>query len=225
MRAPLDRRVAVIALVTAAVASLLAIVTMRGSSPGDHDRARQDLLTFARRSERSSWLVDFDFTRTLANGQHLTQRVTEANRPPIHIASSASSVTVDFGDRVASCTTTGTGAPQCIEQKEGATLASWEVYREVIRLGAYGVERRADRTIAHEQAHCFTLVARGSAWPQLGAQTEQCYASDGIPLRSEVRRGGAVDAREAVRVNRRATAATLRELLARLERDQAAGTG
>jgi hypothetical protein len=126
---------------------------------------------------------------------------------------------------VASCTTTGTGRPRCIDHKEGKTLASSEVYREVTRLGAYGVERRADRTVAGERARCFELVALGRAWPQLGAQSEECYASDGVPLRSELRRDGVVDVREAVRVRRRVTPATLRDLLARLEREQAAGTG
>jgi hypothetical protein len=221
MRSPLDRRVALVALAVSATAIVVPITMARARLPGN-DHARRDLLVLARRSERASWIVDFDFARVLVNGQRLRERITEANGPPLHIAASGAVVTVDFGNRVASCTTTKAG-PRCIEHKEDPSLASSVVYAEVTRLGAYRVEQAADRTIAGEPARCFRLVTRGRAWPQLGAQTEQCYASDGVPLFSELQRAEGSDSRAAVRVERRVTRAALGALLDRLNREQQAG--
>jgi len=223
MRFPLDRRVAVIALVVAVVVVAVTI-TAAHSPPARDDRARRELLALARRQDRASWLVEFDFTRTLANGEQLREAVTEANRPPVHVLSSGTTVTVDFGARTASCTNTDKG-PKCIEQADDPSLASSAVYREVTALGAYRVERLSGATFAGEPARCFALAAVARPWPQLGDRTEQCYARDGVPLHSSIRRGQGVDSRDAVRVIRNVGARRLAALVGRLDRERGASGG
>jgi hypothetical protein len=191
----------------------------RDGATASDDGAAAQLVALARAQERGSWLVEFRFTRALHGGGSLDQRVTEANRPPLHVSASASSVTVDFGDRVASCTDMADG-PRCIERRDDPSLATSVVYREVLRLGAYTVERTDDRTVAGEHAQCFALVAQGRPWPQLGDRGEQCYAADGVPLRSEVTRARATDSREAVSVERDIRASALEGLLDRLDQEQ-----
>jgi hypothetical protein len=228
MRSPLDRRVAVVALAAATVAMAVPIATVRAPLPhvadneGRRAEARRELLVLARRAERATFLVDFAFERRLAGGPRLTEVSTEANRPPLHIVSSGATVTVDFGRRIVTCTETDKG-PSCLERADDPALALSAVYREVTRLGAYAVERIDDRTIARERARCFRLVAARAALPQLGQYTEQCYAADGVPLRSVVKRTASLDARVAQQVKRDVTTAELSALLDRL--DQEAGTG
>jgi hypothetical protein len=226
MRPTLDRRVGVLALAAAALATtLIPVATSFSSSATERDTtARRDLLALARRREQGNWLVDYRFTRTLANGQHLDQQTTEANRPPVHVTSSSTAVTVDFGDHTASCTSTADG-PKCIDEKSGPALALSAVYAEVTRLGAYHVERAPARQVANETAQCFRLVAGGRAWPQLGDSTEQCYADDGVPLWSELVRASARDTRVAQRVERDVSAKSVSALVGRLEQEQDADRG
>src|SRR4051794_13313588 len=112
MRSPVDRRIAAVVLVLGVVSILLPTLIARGATNGD-ETAAADLVALARRQERGSWLVDFRFSRSLHSGGNLDQKVTEANHPPTHVTASASTVTVDFGDKVASCTETADG-PRCI---------------------------------------------------------------------------------------------------------------
>jgi hypothetical protein len=225
MRSPLDRRVAVVALAVAAIAMAVPIATARAPLPaaGDED-ARGELLALARRSERATWLVDFTFERRLADGRRLTEATTEANRPPVHIVSSGATVTVRRPRSTVICTEADDGA-SCIERRDEPALASSAVYREVTRLGAYAVEAVGGRTIAGERARCFRLVARRAVLTQLGAYTEQCYAADGVPLRSQVKQSTSLDTRVAQRVERAVTTAKLRALLDRLDRDAAPADG
>ncbi len=219
MRLALDRRVGVLVLTAAALATLVAVATSRSSDTAEADRsARRDLLTLARKREQADWLVEFRFTRTLANGQHLDQRIVEANRPPLHVVSSSSALTVDFGDHTTSCSSTPDG-PKCIDEKSDPALALSAVYREVTRLDAYRVERSAARDVAGEPAQCFRLVATGRAWPQLGDRTEQCYTDDGVPVWSQLVRASAVDTRVAQRVERNVSAKAMSALLDRLEQE------
>jgi hypothetical protein len=226
MRSPVDRRVAAVVLVLGVVSVLVPMTLARNgeTSSTSDPRAAADLVALARAQERGSWLVDFRFSRALHTGGSLDQRVTEANRPPVHVSSSGSTVTVDFGKRVASCTDTGDG-PRCIEQRDDPSVATSVVYREVLRLGAYTVQRTDDRTVAGEHAQCYALVAKEQPWPQLGDRSEQCYAADGVPLRSEVTRSRATDTREALSVRRDIPASALAKLLERLDREQGQSGG
>jgi hypothetical protein len=221
MRSQVDWRVAAVVLVLGVVSVLVPMTLARGADRGttSDPHAAAELVALARAQERGSWLVDFRFRRALHAGGSFDQRVTEANRPPVHVTSSGSAVTVDFGDRVSSCTDTADG-PRCIDQRDDPSLATSVVYRDVLRLGAYTVARTDDRTVAGEHAQCYALVAKGRPLPPLGDRSEQCYAADGVPLRSEVTRARANDTREALSVRRDIPASALKALLDRLDREQ-----
>jgi hypothetical protein len=223
MRLRFDRRVALLVLLLAGAAIVVTIATA-GSGPSEDEAARRDLLALARAQERTPWLVEFRSVRELSDGRELPQRVTEANRPPVHVRAAGGTVTVDYGDRVDSCTTVD-GKSQCLERDDDPSVATASVYANVARLGAYRIERAPDRAVAGETARCFRLVAVRRAWPQLGTRTEQCYAADGVPLWSRLDRAGARDTRTAVNVQRRVPAAVIEELLAQLEEDQASAAG
>jgi hypothetical protein len=221
----LDRRVAIGTVVLAVVIVGVTIVAARSSDdPGTAARtdpagARAELLALARRQDRATWLVTFRFERRFGDGRRFAEELTEVNRPPLHVNASPSTVRVDFGDKVSECTTTADG-PQCTERRAAGALALADVYRVVVDNGTYTVERLPERTIAGERARCFRLVATRGVLAQLGNVTEQCFARDGVPLRTQVRRGDDTDTRTAQRVARTVTDATVDALLARLERDE-----
>jgi type II secretory pathway pseudopilin PulG len=226
----LDRRALLAALVIVGLAALVFVARSGASShPSDSASARAaqadraQLLALAARGERATWLVTFSFARQLASGATLRQDLTEANRPPVHVNAGSDAVTVDFGDHVTSCTTTSKG-PRCIDEKSSPSLAPSAVFRVVTRIGAYRVEREADTTIAGEPARCFRLVAIAATHtvPSLGTSSEQCYATDGVPLRSSVTTGTSTDTRTATHVTRDVTNARLDALLQQLDQKRAA---
>jgi hypothetical protein len=216
----LDRRAVLAALVLVALASIMFVARSRSSTKADDTKARADLLALAAKRERGTWLVEFRFTRRLASGATLHQTVTEANRPPVHIDAGGDGVTVDFGNRVTSCTTTSKG-PRCITEKSAPSLAPAAVYRVVTKIGAYRVRPETDTTIAGEHAECFRLIAITSprTIPSLGTETEQCYAADGVPLRSSVVNATSTDTRTALTVTRAVTNARLNALLHQLDQN------
>ncbi|MCU1429590.1 MAG: hypothetical protein JWL83_3590 [Actinomycetia bacterium] len=222
----LDRRMAralFAATALAAVAVVVVVATTR-TKHSDDNASLRDFLALTNRRESASWLVHFRFERRLGAGSHFAQSITEANRPPVHVLSGGGTVTVDFGDHVASCASTPKG-PRCSNQKSSPALAPAAVYRVATSLGGYTVHRAPSRTIAGEQAQCFRLVAKpGHTEPSLGDETLQCYAADGVPLRSELHRGATVDSREAVAVQRHVSAAAVNALLRQLDEKQA-GSG
>jgi hypothetical protein len=231
MRRSLDRRVALGALVVVAVGIGVLVTTTRDDPAAPRSAtttsleptdpaALRELLALATERERATWLVDFAFERRLADGRSLRQRTTEANRPPLHVTATPSTVTVDFGDHVTSCTTTEDG-PRCVDETDAREVGPAAVYRIVSARGAYTVHRAEDRTIVGERARCFVLTARGRALRELGDVNEQCYAADGVPLRAEIRRNGSVDTRVAQRVERRVSDTRIEALLGRLEEAEA----
>ncbi len=210
-----------LALGAAAVVAVVAVVVATSAGNGN-DAALHDFLALATRREQATWLVHFRFERRVASGAHFAQPLTEANRPPIHVASGGGTVTVDFGDHVASCTATPT-VPRCTDHKSSPSLAPSAVYRVATSLGGYTVKRGPTMTIAGEHATCFDVVAHdGKTNPTLGDETVQCYAADGVPLRSELHHGGTVDTRVATSVTRHVTNAALDALLRELDREKSA---
>jgi hypothetical protein len=220
-RPSVDRRAVFAVLVLTAFVTFLAIGATRlfgGSPPAPPSaRARDGLLRLAAKQQHATWFVQYDFERVLTNGQKLSQRSTEANRPPVHVTASGGTVTVDFGKKTASCTATGAAA-RCTETPTDPSLAPAEVYRVVTSLGAYTVTQLGDRTIAGEPVSCFRLSAtRSPTVPSLGPRTDLCYTPDGVPMFSETRTATATDTRAAVTVQRKVTNAMLDGLLHQLD--------
>lgn len=217
-RRPLDRRVAVGAVLLALLALVVAIAGSNAPAPARAGDATDALLVLARRRDRGSWLVEFTFERRFADGRSLSQETTEANAPPLHATALPTDVTVDFGTKVARCTQTPDG-PRCIEESEPKSVPLAEVYRVVLDAGGYTARYLPDRTIAGERARCFALRATRAGLPDLGRESDLCYAADGVPLYTEVRRSGVTDTRTARTARRDVTARTVRALLDRLDRD------
>jgi hypothetical protein len=219
-----DRRVAFVSLAVAVVVAVVVAGVVVATRPdhGTDTKALNEFLGLATRREKTTWLVTYRFDRRLGSGRTLTQSVTEGNRPPVHVLSGSGTVTVDFGDRIASCTATPKG-PNCSEHKSTPSLAPAEVYRVATSLGGYRVVRGPTMTVAGEPATCFRLIApKHKTTPTLGDETVQCYAADGVPLRSEFHHNGVVDTRTATKVTRKVSDAALNAILQKLDRERAA---
>jgi hypothetical protein len=177
--------------------------------------AARELVALMRAGEGKSWLITYDFTRTLANGRQLRQTMEEGRSPRLHVLSAGSAMTIESPTRTYSCTLVGAESA-CHEATKGRTLPESEVLRVAIAAGAYGVTRRAGATIAGEHARCFRVLATGrGGLPDVGVETDVCLATDGITLRDRVVHAtGDVDERT-VRVIRRDVATADVEQLAR----------
>jgi hypothetical protein len=183
-------------------------------APPDPGAARE-LVALMHAGEGKSWLITYDFTRTLANGRRLRQTMQEGRSPTLHVLTAGSAMTIESPTRTYSCTIVGNRSA-CHAATTGRTLPESEVLRVAIAAGAYGVTRRAGTTIAGEHARCFRVLATGrGGLPDVGVETDACLAPDGITLRDRVVRAtGDVDERT-VRVIRRDVSIADVEQLAR----------
>jgi hypothetical protein len=220
-RPSVDRRAIFAVFVVTAFVTVMAFGATRlfggGSTARPSVHARDALLALATKQQQATWFVQYDFERVLTNGQKLSQRSTEANRPPAHVTASGGTVTVDFGKKTASCTATS-GSAHCTESPTDPSLAPAEVYRVVTSIGAYSVAELNDRTIAGERVSCFRLRAtRTTTLPSLGPRTDLCFAADGVPMFSEMTTASATDTRVAVSVQRKVTNAMLDGVLHQLD--------
>jgi hypothetical protein len=203
----LDRRVATSAF---AVAALALIVTIAASDPPRIARAgtdrvvlAQELAALANRGARATWLVTFTFTRTNTTGSTLHDTLLVAHRGSLEVDSGLGSLIVDDGSRTYSCTVVGT-EPQCLESAAPAgTARPGDVYGGAVVSGRYDVTRGPTPTVAGLPAQCYVLRLRsGAPLAGVGYSSEQCYSSDGVPLRSHIVRPGGTDERVALTVRR-----------------------
>jgi hypothetical protein len=203
----LDRRVATSAFV---VATLVLAVTIVGSDAPLPARAGSDRLVLARelaalanRGARATWLVTFAFTRTNTSGTKLHDTLVVAHRGSLEIDEGLGSLLVDSGSRAYSCTVVG-DRPRCLTSAgRGGTSKPGDVYGGAVVSRRYDVSRGPTSTIGGLLAHCYRLRLRsGVPLAGLGYSSEQCYSSDGVPLRSHIARPGGSDEREALTVRR-----------------------
>ena len=168
--------------------------------------AAGDLVALMRAGEHGSWVVNFDFTRTLANGSVLRERASEGRSGRLHVLVSGPSMTIDTGAKSYACAVAAE-LSGCRQSTVGTTLPASEVLRIAIDAGAYDVVRRPDTTIAGHPARCFRVRATGQGGlPDIGVETDRCFGAGGIPLRiSVVRPPGIVDRQIATSVLPHAT--------------------
>jgi hypothetical protein len=222
----LDRRVAASAVVVAAVA--LAVPMAVSDTPAldvaGHQRIdlARELAAVANRGVGASWLVTYAFTRTNATRNQLHDSIVlahvpgSATRPSLDVDDGLGSLVVTSGPRTYSCTVP-LDQPECLERPtvEG-TSRPGDVYGGAVITGRYDISAAASARIADLEARCFALkLKQGPPVPGLGFSSEQCYSSDGVPLRSRVQGPTATDERVAVTVGR---TVGRRELLPLLER-------
>jgi hypothetical protein len=106
--------------------------------------------------------------------------------------------------------------PRCLAAADtGGTTRPGAVYGGAVVSGRYGIARGPFATIAGLRARCYVLRLRsGDPIAGIGYVSEQCYSSDGVPLRSRITRPGGTDERSALTVRRTVGRSDLLPLLA-----------
>jgi len=222
----LDRRVAASAVVVAAVA--LAIPMAVSDTPAldvtGHERIdlARELAALANRGVGASWLVTYVFTRTNAARNQLHDSIVVAHvprtatRPSLDIDQGLGSLVVTSGPRTYSCTVP-LDKPECLERPTvDRTSRPGDVYGGAVVSGRYDISAAPSARIADLEARCFVLrLKQGTPVPGLGFSSEQCYSSDGVPVRSRVQGAIATDERLAITVGRTVGRSELLPLLER----------
>jgi len=188
----------------------------------------QELAALANRGLGATWMVTFDFTRTTNSGSTLHDTVAAAHvaaRVPIDIDSGFGSLVAAVGTRRYSCTIVGDD-PQCIQTAVTGTTRPGAVYGGSVVGGRYTITRGPAQAIAGVAAHCFFLKLRsGDPVSGIGFSSEQCYSSEGVPLRSRIQSSAGVDERSAHVVTRTVGRAQLLALLSPYGLQRLAPTG
>jgi hypothetical protein len=204
----LDRRVATAAVVSAGFVLAITIGTSDAPAPvraADNEPVvlAQELAALANRGARASWLVTFAFTRTPGAGGQLHETLVVAHTPSIEVDDGLGSLVVTANGRTYSCTVVS-NKPQCLTRSAaGSASHPGDVYGGAVVSGLYTITRGPAATITGLEARCFFLRLRtGNPVSGIGFSSEQCYSSDGVPLRSRVQSSGALDEREALTVRR-----------------------
>jgi hypothetical protein len=211
-----DRRTAVFAFLVAAIVVLATAGIARSIAPAGElpdPYAANDLVALMAAGERGSWSVNYDFTRTLADGRVLNESMQEARNPSLHLLLSGTSMTVDTPKRSYDCNLVE-GRWPCTGSTAGAVLPPSEVLRVALAHGWYVVTRAPGSVIAGEQAECFRVLATGDGQlPDIGTETDRCLAADGVALSERVVHStGDVDARVARSVLRGVSTAAIETL-------------
>jgi len=202
-----DRLAATVLFLTAAA---VMFVTAAASEPPsrqrhvEHDeQALVELTRLLDSGERSSWIVEYDYRRTLVGGRTSTARVSHARGERVRITRDATSADVMLGSTGYRCTIVDAEV-QClaVPGRERPALSTADVVRTVVDLRTYAVARLPDETLAGERARCFRVVAVRGLLPALGGESAYCFADDGVPLRRRVSGPVRIDEWVAVRVER-----------------------
>jgi hypothetical protein len=207
----LDRRVAAAAFVGAALAlagPIAASDAPAPTPPADSIALARELAAVANRGARATWLVTFAFTRVTTSGARLHDTIVVAHlastdRSSLEIDDGLGSLVVTWGARTFTCTVPR-DQPQCLERAAtDRTSRPGDVFGGAVVGGRYDISRAPPVRLAGLAARCFALrLQAGVPVPGLGFSSEQCYSSDGVPLRSRVQRAGATDVRVALTVRR-----------------------
>jgi hypothetical protein len=222
-----DRQVAVGGLLLSAIALLCAVGFTNAPLPEVLVRdpaAARDLVSLMRSGERGRWIVQYDFTRTLADGRVLRQTGNEGRSASWHVVRQGAAMTIERGNLTYTCALVGDRSG-CTKTADHAALPESEVVRVAVAAGAYDVVRMQDATIAGIGARCFRMRATGQgSLPEFGVETDRCLSAEGVPLRLFVARPpGYVNEQVATTVRRRATTAHVRALAAAFAAEGAAG--
>ena len=207
-RVAIDRRVAFGAVAVGAIALVCTVGVARSPAPAPvvnrpDPVAARELVALMRAGEGASWLATYDFTRTLANGSELRQRMREGRTPALHVLYSGTAMTVERGKQTYVCNLVDDRS-SCEATPGGRALPASEVLRVAVSVGAYAVRRLPGQVIAGQPSRCFRVFATGSATlPDLGTDTDMCLFTDGVPASQRiVRTTGVVDERVARSVKR-----------------------
>jgi hypothetical protein len=207
-RVAIDRRVAFVAVALGAIVLACTVGVARAPAPAPvvnrpDPAAARELVALMRAGEGASWLVTYDFTRTLPSGSTLRQVMREGRTPALHVLYSGTAMTVDRGSQTYVCNLVDDRS-SCDATPGGRALPASEVLRVAVSVGAYAVRRLPERLISGQPSGCFRVFATGSATlPDLGTDTDMCLFADGVPSSQRISRTtGVVDERVARSVKR-----------------------
>jgi hypothetical protein len=205
-RLALDRRMAALLFLLASAALIVTAGVAAAPAlprPEPDASAARDLVALMRAGEGRSWMVSYDFTRTLADDRAFRQVMREARNDELHVLIAGSSMTFETPDRSYDCTLVDARAA-CQVSGRAPALPESEVLRVAVDAGVYGVSRLPDRTVAGVRARCFLVLPTGpGTLPDIGTETLVCLSDDGIALDERiVRTSGNTDRRVATALER-----------------------
>jgi hypothetical protein len=207
---------------------LVGVAVVRAArDPGNDPQAALALVKLVHSGEKVNRVVDYEFTRTKADGSSLVSQTIEMVTGDRVAVRTGSSLELTFPNVVYRCEQLNSGKSSCLSSQHRQTVPVSEVLAYAIGQGAYDVQRAPDRVVAGEPARCFRLKAHDSEHelPGLGEGGAFCLARDGVPLRIRVGRVGAVDERVAQRVDRAINDATTKRVLEGFEPDAVGPSG
>jgi hypothetical protein len=217
-RRALDRR---IALIIWAIAALVVFGALARSPEPDpliavrDPQAARDAIALMHAGEHATYVAEYAFTRADAASRRFTATQYEARAPSGVLIRDGATLTIDWKGQGFDCVLAD-GKTGCLSRAVATGLPESEVLHVAVDDGFYDVTSAADATIAGEAARCFVIRAHqlNKQLPNdFGAETDACFDAQGVPLRTR-RYTDQLDAREAVHVDHRFEAATLRPLLA-----------
>ena len=183
-------------------------------------QVREEFLAAYEGWRRSTWLVDYDFRRRLANGARLDLEQVELNRPPDHLISGLGGLSGRVGGQLVVCDDVE-GREVCAPRDPAVPFdeevaSQLSELRDTLQLPAkwYAVEAGRSRTIAGEQGRCWVLrrIVDVDA-PPYGNRAEYCFTADGIQLLARIERTQGTDERVAFHVRRDVSDADVQALV------------
>ena len=222
LRRPLDRRIAPVVWAIAALAVLGALALSPEPDPlvaVRDPQAAREVIALMQAGEHATYVAEYAFTRADAAGHRFTATQYEARAASGVLTRDGTTLSIDWKGQGFDCVVADSKAG-CLARAVANGLPESEVLRVAVNAGIYDVTRGADSTIAGEVARCFVIRAHqlNKQLPNdFGAETDACFDAQGVPLRTR-RYTDQLNEREAVRVDRRVDATTLRPLLAGFDR-------
>ena len=221
-RRPIDR---VVATAVAAVASggiVGALALAHAATPLIARRdpaAARDVITLMRASEHATYVDEVSFTRVDPDGRRVSAQEFAARAPGTLVTRSGSNLNIVLHGTATDCALVA-DRPSCMQKSAPSGLPESEVLRVAVDAGIYDVMRAPSAVIAGERARCFAIRAHvlNKQLPNdFGAESDLCFASDGVPLRNR-RYSDRLDDWETTRVSRTFDATTLAPVLVGFDR-------
>ncbi len=189
-------------VVVAMIAGLAAALLWPSSSSDDDADAIEDFLAAYRRSKETTYVVEAEFTRTMADGRQLASAAVVAQRPPDELRRQLGSITGRLQNQWLNCSTVPGSGFRCAP---GGPVEPWDeaVAGEVEALRGYLVDEPALYSVRDAGDGCFELARlyqRPEAPYGLGARLCFDEASGAMDLLEVRREGGATDRFQAVEV-------------------------
>jgi hypothetical protein len=199
-----DRRAGAALFIVAALVFGITTATSDSVLPPVHHNevAYHELLALLDANEAGTWIVHYDVRRTLDTGKQSAAEQVEARGPNVHIVRGGGTADATIGDTRYICAATTDAGVVCNKQPAPASVEASAVVREAVAAGAYVVMRGPNAQIAGEPARCYRLFATGGYLPALGAVSQECFAADGVDLRTTITSVNDERERVAARVRR-----------------------